>query len=73
MKESAEITGYGAYALRSWDDLRRNGGPSSSPEQISEYLDKPKREKLTREELKQRIQAFFDDLIETYQDQDTGK
>lgn len=73
MKESAEITGYGACALRSWDDLRRSGGPSPSPEQINKYLNKPKRERLTREELKQRIQAFFDDLIEEYQDQDTGQ
>lgn len=73
MKESTEITGYGAHALRSWDELRRSGGAAPSPAQVSEYLEKPKREQLTREELKQRIQAYFDDLIELVEDPDTGK
>lgn len=73
MKESTEITGYGAHALRSWDELRRSGGVAPSPAQVSEYLEKPKRERLTREELKQRIQAYFDDLVELVEDPDTGR
>lgn len=73
MKESAEITGYGAYALRSWDELYRSGGTAPGPEEISEYFEKPKRERLTREGLKRRIQAFFDDLIEEIEDSDTGQ
>lgn len=73
MKESTEITGYGAYALRSWDEIRRSGGTSPTPKEIGEYLNKPKREKLTREELKQRIQAYFNDLIEPYEDPSTGR
>lgn len=73
MDELQKTAGHGAYAIRDWEEIRRGGGRSPCPEEISEYLDKPKREKLTREELRQRIQAFFDDLIEEYQDQDTGE
>lgn len=73
MKESKEITGYGAHALRSWTEIRQSGGPAPDPKEIGEYLDKPKREKLTRKELKQRIQAYFNSLIELVEDPDTGQ
>lgn len=73
MDELQKTAGHGAYAMRDWESLKRGGGLAPPPSEINEYLEESQRRRLTREELRRRIQAFFDDLIEPYEDPDTGQ
>lgn len=73
MDELQKTAGHGAYAMRDWESLKRGGGLAPPPSEINEYLEESQRKKLTRKELQRRIQAFFDDLIEPYEDPDTGQ
>lgn len=73
MEELSEIKGKGAFAVRNWDELRRGGGVAPKPSEIKEYLQGNNGVGLTREELMERIQAYFNECIERFIDPDTGQ
>lgn len=73
VEELSEIKGKGAFAVRDWNALRRGGGMAPKPNEIKEYLQGSSGIKLTREELTERIQAYFNECIERFVDSDTGQ
>lgn len=73
MSDLPEQTRKGNFAIKNWDELRKGGGKAPAPSEIKEYLNRKQGVRLTREELRQRIEQFFMDYTEAYVDENTGK
>ena len=73
MKNEEKTDGRGQYMVRAWEEAKKAGGLSYSPEQIAAILDERSNEEmLTREEVKHRIAAYFQNCITLSRDEDTG-
>jgi len=73
VESSEKPTGRGQYMIQAWQEAKKAGGLSYSPAQIAAILDERSDEEvLTREEVKTRISAYFQNCITLSQDEYTG-
>lgn len=73
MGNEKKLIGKGQYAVRQWEDIKKGGGFSYSPEQIQKILEEGSDDMLTRDEVKNRISAYFQGCIIVSQNEDTGE
>lgn len=59
--------------VRAWEEAKKAGGISYSPEQIETILEERGDMLLTREEVKSRITAYFGSCLTVTQDEDSGE
>lgn len=71
MKNEEKPTGRGKFAVMAWEEAKRVGGLSYSPEQIQTILEESGDEVLTREEVKSKISAYLQSCITLSQDDET--
>lgn len=71
MKNEEKTDGRGQYMVQAWQEAKKTGGISYSPEQIQAILEEEDSEVLTREEVKNRISAYLQSCIAMSQDEDT--
>lgn len=57
--------------VRAWEEAKKAGGLSYSPEQIQAILEESGDEMLEREEVKKRISAYFQNCLTISQDEET--
>lgn len=73
LKDNEKSDGRGQFAIRGWEEAKKSGGLSYSPEQIEAILEESGDEMLTREEVKNRISAYLQNCLTVAQDEDTGE
>lgn len=73
MNELAKTKGKGAFSVGNWQEIRKAGGESPTPAQITTYLHGRTDRRLSREELIQRIDGYFASCIRQYIDEETGE
>ncbi len=61
----------GQYMVRVWEDIKKTGGLAYSPQQIKTIFGERDDTMLTRNEVKERISAYFQSCITVSQDEDT--
>ncbi len=71
MKNEEKPIGRGKFAVMAWEEAKKCGGLSYSPEQIQAILEESGDEMLTREEVKNRISAYLQSCITMSQDEET--
>lgn len=71
MKNEEKPIGRGKYAVMAWEEAKKAGGLSYSPEQIQTILEESGDEVLTREEVKNKISAYLQSCITSSQDDET--
>ncbi|MCM1181239.1 MAG: DNA-packaging protein [Clostridium sp.] len=71
MKNEEKPSGRGQYMVRAWEEAKKSGGLSYSPEQIQAILEERDDEMLTREEVKNRISAYLQNCLTVSQDEET--
>lgn len=71
MKREEKSEGRGQFMVRAWEEARKTGGLSYSPEQIRTFLEERDDVMLTREEVKNRIFSYFQDCLTLSEDEDT--
>ncbi len=71
MKNEEKTDGRGQYMVRAWEEAKKAGGLSYSPEQIEAILGERDDIVLTREEVKNRITTYFQSCLVLSQDEDT--
>ena len=71
MKNVEKTDGRGQYMVRAWEEAKKAGGLSYSPEQIEAILEESDDVVLTRAEVKDRISAYFQSCLMLSQDEDT--
>lgn len=71
MKNEEKTDGRGQYMVRAWEEAKKAGGLSYSPEQIQAILEERDDIVLTREEVKNRISAYFQSCLMLSRDEDT--
>lgn len=72
MNDLPKSQGKGTFSIGNWQEIRKAGGESPPPIEISKYL-RDTQTKLTRGELIERIEHFFDGCIHRYVDEETGE
>lgn len=73
MQELVKTKGKGAFLVNNWQEIRKSGGESPPPEQITAYLRGSTDRRLTRDDLIQRIDSYFMSCIRQYVDEETGE
>lgn len=73
MKDKEKPDGRGQFAIRRWEEAKRSGGLSYSPEQIEAILEESGDKMLTREEVKRRISTYLQSCLTIAQDEDSGE
>ena len=71
MKNEEKTDGRGQYMIRAWEEAKKAGGLSYSPEQIQAILEERDDVMLTRSEVKNRISAYFQSCLMLSRDEDT--
>lgn len=71
MKNEEKPDGRGQYMIRAWEEAKKAGGISYSPEQIETILEERDDKVLTRAEVKTRISAYFQSCLTVSEDEDT--
>lgn len=71
MKNEEKPDGRGQYMIRAWEEAKKAGGLSYSPEQIETILEERDDKVLTRAEVKTRISAYFQSCLTVSEDEDT--
>lgn len=71
MRNEEKTDNRGQYMVRAWEEAKKAGGLSYSPEQIQAILEERDDIVLTREEVKNRISAYFQSCLTLSQDEDT--
>ena len=72
MNDLPKSQGKGTFSIGNRQEIRKAGGESPPPAEISKYL-RGTQTKLTRGELIECIERFFDSCIHRYVDEETGK
>ncbi len=73
MENSKKDDNRGQHMVRAWEEAKKAGGISYSPEQIETILEERSDMLLTREEVKSRITAYFGSCLTVTQDEDSGE
>lgn len=73
MENSKKDDNRGQHMVRAWEEAKKAGGISYSPEQIETILEERGDMLLTREEVKSRITAYFGSCLTVTQDEDSGE
>lgn len=71
MKNEEKSDGRGQYMVRAWEEAKKAGGLSYSPEQIEAILEESDDVVLTRAEVKDKISAYFQSCLMLSRDEDT--
>lgn len=71
-KSPRKATGAFSGVIKSWEDLRKAGGAAFSPEYIRRFLEEDTTTMLTREEVLQRTEEYFNGCVSLVTDEKTG-
>lgn len=73
MNELEKTDGRGKFMAQAWQEAKKAGGLSYSPEQIEAILEERDDIVLTRDDVKTRISAYFQSCLTVTRDEETGE